>query len=85
MITSVGPESLEDYFQKGALLDQKAALNLWYVDTRPKISKSVPEHLKVCHIWLIKKNLMFSYISFSHNSIVFLSMNIYQCIAGKKR
>ena len=23
------PESLEDYFQKGALMGQKAALNLW--------------------------------------------------------
>ena len=36
-----------------------------------KFSKSVPEHLKVCHIWLVKK--MFSYISYSHNAIVFLS------------
>ena len=37
------PESLEDYFQKGALFGQKAALNLWYVDTRPTVS----EYLKV--------------------------------------
>ena len=29
---AAGPESLEYYFQKGALLGQKAALNLWYVD-----------------------------------------------------
>ena len=34
-----GPESLEDYFQKSALLNQKAALNLWYVDTRPNSQK----------------------------------------------
>ena len=34
---AAGPESLKDYFQNGALLGQKAALNLWYVDTRPKI------------------------------------------------
>ena len=32
---TAGPESLEYYFQKGALLGQKAALNLWYIDTRP--------------------------------------------------
>ena len=31
---SAGPESLEDYFQKRALLGQKAALNLWCVDTK---------------------------------------------------
>ena len=31
---AAGPESWEDYFQKGALFGQKAALNLWYVDTR---------------------------------------------------
>ena len=40
--TSAGPESLEDYFQKGALLGQKAALNLLYVDTRPNSQKLVP-------------------------------------------
>ena len=28
---AAGPESLEDYFQKGSLLGQKAALNLWYI------------------------------------------------------
>ena len=32
---TAGPTSLEDNFQKGALLGQKAALNLWYIDTRP--------------------------------------------------
>ena len=36
---AAGPESLEDYFQKGALLGQKAALNLWNVDTRPNLQK----------------------------------------------
>ena len=35
-------ESLEDYFQKGALLGQKAALNLRYVDTRPNSQKLFP-------------------------------------------
>ena len=38
---TVGPESLEDYFQKIALLGQKSALNLWYVDTRPKLFPSI--------------------------------------------
>ena len=35
-----------------------------------KFAKTVPKHLKVCHIWLIKSltNLMFSYIFCSHNS-----------------
>ena len=32
---AAGPTSLEEYFQKGALLGQKAALNLWNVDTKP--------------------------------------------------
>ena len=36
---AAGPESLKDYFQKGALLGQKAALHLWYVDTRPNSQK----------------------------------------------
>ena len=36
------PESLEDFFQKGALLGQKAALNLWYFDTRPNSQKLFP-------------------------------------------
>ena len=39
-IYPAGPTSLEDYFQKGALFGQ--------------FVKTVPEHLKVCHIWLIK-------------------------------
>ena len=37
--STAGPTSLEDYFQKGALLGQKAALHLWYVDTRPNSQK----------------------------------------------
>ena len=52
---AAGPESLVDYYQTVALLGQKVT-NLWYVDTRPNLQKTVPEHLKVCHIWLnIKK------------------------------
>ena len=39
---TAGPESLEDYFQKGAFLTQKAALNLWYVDTRPNSKEMFP-------------------------------------------
>ena len=39
---AAGPESYEDYFQKGALLGKKAALNLWYVDTRPNSQKLFP-------------------------------------------
>ena len=35
-----GSESLEDYFQKGELLGQKAALNLYYVDTTPNSQKN---------------------------------------------
>ena len=57
MHSAAGPESLEDYFQKGAflgkkgallgkegaLLGKKAALNLWYVaDTRPNSQKLFP-------------------------------------------
>ena len=57
------PESLEDYFQKGAVLGQKATLNVWYVDTRPN-SQTVPEHLKVNHIWLINKKKKYVYLYF---------------------
>ena len=39
---TAGPESLEDFFQKGELFGQKAALNLWYVDTRPNSQKLFP-------------------------------------------
>ena len=55
---SAGPES----FQKGALFRKKVALNLWYVDTRQGFARTVPEHLKVCHNWLIKKKKNFSYL-----------------------
>ena len=34
-----GPESSEDYFQKGTLLGQKPALNLLYIDTRSNSKK----------------------------------------------
>ena len=55
------PKSLEEFFQKSALLGQKAALNLWYVDIKAKFAKTVPEHLKVSHIWRIQflKNFLF--------------------------
>ena len=62
------PESIEDHFQKDALLGQKATLKLWYVASIPgQIRKN--EHLKVWYIWHIKfkKQIMFSYIFYSHN------------------
>ena len=40
--SAAGPESLVNYFQTGALLGQKAALNLWCVDTRPNSQKQFP-------------------------------------------
>ena len=43
---SAGPESLEDYFQKGALLGQKVVLNLWYIDTRPNSQKQFLSNLR---------------------------------------
>ena len=39
---AAGLTSLENYFQKGELLGQKAELNLWYVDTRPNLQKLFP-------------------------------------------
>ena len=36
---SAGPEYLINYIQKGALLGQKAALNLRYVDTKKNSQK----------------------------------------------
>ena len=59
------PTSLEDYFQKVALLGQKAALNLWYVVTRPN-SQNCSRALKVRHNCLIHFfiKLMFSYSFF---------------------
>ena len=65
-VSAAGPTSLEDYFQKVALLGQKAALNLWYVDTRPNSQKLFPSIFKVCHIWLI--TFFVSYIFYSQNS-----------------
>ena len=58
---AAGPESLEDYFQKGALLGRKVGLNFWVRRNQAKFANTVPEHLKVYHIWLIKfqKILMF--------------------------
>ena len=39
---AAGPTSLGEYFQKGALLGKKAALNLWFVNTRPNSQKLFP-------------------------------------------
>ena len=59
--TSARPESLEVYIKKGALLGQKAALNLWYVNTRPYSQKMFPS------IWLmIFLNKIFLVIFFIH-------------------
>ena len=40
---AAGPEALEDYFQKGGLLGQKGALNLWYIHTRPNSKTLFPK------------------------------------------
>ena len=63
MSIEAGPESLEDYFQKDAHLGQQAALNLWYVDTRPNSQKRLSYFA-----FKIQKQLIFSYIFCSHNS-----------------
>ena len=42
MYTAAGQKSFEDYFPKGALLGQKAELNLWYFDNRPNSQKMFP-------------------------------------------
>ena len=39
IVYPAGLTSLEDYFQKGVFLGQKAALNLCYVDARPNSQK----------------------------------------------
>ena len=43
---AAGSESLVNYFQKGAFLGQKVALNFWYVDTRPNLQKLFPRAYK---------------------------------------
>ena len=67
---TAGAESLDDYFQKGALLAQKAALNLWYVDTRPNSQKLFPSIWRSVILGLqhLKNTLISSYIFHSHNS-----------------
>ena len=79
---TAGPESLVDYFQKGALLGQKVTSLLRRYQA---FVKTVPEHLKVCHIWLIKfkKKIMCSYIFFSHIIKLSLFSNEYFFIACK--
>ena len=44
---TAGPESLEDYFQKGALVGPKSLVHRY----QAKFAKTVAEHLKVCHIF----------------------------------
>ena len=49
-----------------------------------KFAKTVPEHLKVCHIWLIKsKKIMFSYIFINIIQLILFSIENLP-IAGKK-
>ena len=62
---SAGPESLEDYFQKGVLIGKKAGLNLWYVDVRPNSQK--PRAFE--GLSYLTRNLMFNSIFYSHYSI----------------
>ena len=49
------PESLEDYFQKRCTFGSKSGTKS--LVPQAKFAKTVPEHLKVCHIWLIKLNI----------------------------
>ena len=50
-------------FQKGALLGQKAALSLWYVDTRPNSQNCSRAVESLSYLACkIQKQLMFSYI-----------------------
>ena len=80
-----GPESLKDYFQKGALLGQKAAQNLWYVDTWPNSKKPFPSICRsvIYGLQNFKKQLMFSYI-FIHIIQLSLFRSEYLPKAGKK-
>jgi hypothetical protein len=59
-------------FSKRCTLWSKSGTKSLVYRYQAKFAKIVPEHLKVCHIWLIqfKKQLMFSYTFYSYNSIV---------------
>jgi len=60
---AAGPESLEDLFSKRCNFGSKSDTKSLVRRYQAKFSKTVPEHLKVCHIWLkFKKQLMFRYI-----------------------
>ena len=63
---------LKTIFKKvHVLLGQKAALNLWYVDTSQISKKLFPSIWRsVIFCFKIKIKIMFSYIFYAHNSII---------------
>ena len=65
---TAGPESLEDYFQKGALLGHTEALNLWYSNTRPNSQKLFPSIKGLSNLAYKTKKKMI--IFYSNNSSV---------------
>ena len=52
--STAGTESLEEYFQKGALFGSKSGTKSLVGRNQAKFSKTVPEHLKVWHTWFRK-------------------------------
>ena len=79
--SAAGPTSLEDYFQKGALLGQKADLNLWFVDTRANSKKLFPNIWRsvIFGLWIFLKSLCL----FTWFNCLFSVVNIDLCIAAK--
>ena len=80
---AAGPTSLED-FSKRCTFGSKSGTKSLVRQYQAKFAKTVPENLKVCHIWLIKFLKMFSYIFYSHNSIVSVQYSVKLPIAVKK-
>ena len=58
---TAGPKSLEDYFQKVHFW-VKSGNTFLVCRYQAKFAKTVPEHLTVCQIWLIKLKKFFIHI-----------------------
>ena len=83
--STAGQRYFEDYFQKGALLGQKAAINLWYVDTRPNSQKLFPSIWRSVIFGLQNsKNKLCLVIFFIHIIQLSLFSSEYLPKAGKK-
>ena len=67
---TAGPESLEDYFQKGALSGSKSGTKSLVLIYQAKFAKTVHEHLKAVIFGLSFFFYIFSFMLYSHNSIV---------------